>query len=945
MKAVSQYFQRIVWFLPWEKFAIGFGMYMFVSILALTMRGAEILQAFISALIVGVILTALVSAVLPLRRFEQRGKNNKSLTWRLLFGTLSSPGGGGVKPDGGEPSSGIEDEEFKRRMRANQIDSAKRAARKIHDKVIQTGLIVVLYAVAFWFLADSVAGLFSALFGGGAASQNAVAGSLGEISFETPKDLFILDWKVLAVMWFALIIFMPRWFSYLLLIGMSGMRIVFLVFGPMASIWIMNMGQLPFFYGLMMVFMFGSILFPFLMQIKYFKPGDASWGTPKGSMRGQPEVRAIVETELAKLVDFMKGKSKRLPTRGMIFEGPPGTGKTLFAKEIATEYRIPFILADGAALQGMPLPQLSLEYVKWRTNTLADEYGAVIFFIDEAEVLLQMRQGMGGGQHGGQIGNLDAKHDEIRDVWDLFSYDPNGVISSCGMILDSSQAAERFWRMKSPLSLGKEPKTHITPFFLPVGMGGGGGAIFPFLTWLQGAGSPPFMETFKRGIVNNILNGLFIPTHIPKTQVLLRLPPAKPKERTILFIGATNRAWMIDPAIRRPGRMGVTARFKTPDIESRRDIIKLYFTKANKDNLLRPELLTEEAIDELARASSNMSPAEIEATINTSYDVRATHIKNLKRIKALLDNGVALDKLLEQDRKYWLRHEYELKKDGWDDDRADMRSLLEARNNLLYGHADPGLTTAENREQTAIHEYWGHFLPLKSALSKAMRPSVISVMPRGHSLGMVAHTPKEERDPKPQHFYEGLIRLFLGSIVAERFFFGENQPGVRNDLENATSTACFMVGKAGMNHYRCASDDEKRFAEIGESLISIPDAQIASLNPFAQNFVEKVLQGPSSRKRVAIMLGQGFVDDYRLIRANAVKDFKFHESVIADLLRLDELGGGALESIWTELDARLIDWEHLNDEQRSWWPDGIVSIGNYFYNPSKKPEIKEVLSK
>ena len=56
MKAVSQYFQRIVWFLPWEKFAIGFGMYMFASTLALIMRGAGILQAFISALTVGVVL-------------------------------------------------------------------------------------------------------------------------------------------------------------------------------------------------------------------------------------------------------------------------------------------------------------------------------------------------------------------------------------------------------------------------------------------------------------------------------------------------------------------------------------------------------------------------------------------------------------------------------------------------------------------------------------------------------------------------------------------------------------------------------------------------------------------------------------------------------------------------------------------------------------------------
>lgn len=947
-----RHFQRAIWFLPWDKFAIGFGLYMFSSILFLTVRGIGIFQAFVTALISGIILTAAISGARSLRHFEHKEYDNKSLARRLFFGPLRSDKDGDrgssgpqANADGGN-SSGVKDKEFKQRMRANQIDSAKRAARKMHDKVIQMGLIVAIFMVAFWFFSDSIGHFFTAMFGGGAASQGAIAGMPTEMSFETPKDLFIFGWATLAIMWFALIILLPRWLVYLLMIGMAGMRVVFLVFGPNASMMIMNIGQLPFFYGLMMVFMFGSMLWPFLQQIKYFKPGDASWGRPKGSMRGQPEVRAIVETELAKLKDFIDGKSKRPPTRGMIFEGPPGTGKTLYAEEIATEYNIPFILADGSALQGMPMPQLSLKYVEWRTNSLVDEYGGAVFFIDEAELLLQVRQGMtGGGQMGGKE-TLNIKRDEIRDIWDLLPYDSVGATSSCGIVFDTPQARERFWQLKSPIALGKSSKTYRSPFFFPMGMGQqGGGAIFPFLTWLQGVGSPPFMETFKRNIVNNILNGLFIPTTIPGTKIILRMPPAKPKKRTIMFIGATNRAWMIDPAIRRPGRMGVTARFKTPDIESRKDIINLYFAKANKDGLLRSELLTNEAIDEFARASSGMSPAEIEATINSSYDVRGTHVKNLKRIRSLLDSGAELEKLLEEDRKYWLRHESETKKEGWDDDRADMRSLLEARNTLIYGRADPGLTTHQHREQTAIHEYWGHFVVLKAALGKVMRPSVISVMPRGQALGMVAHVSIEERDPNPQHFYMGLMRLSLGSIVAERFFFGENQPGVSSDLENATRIACFMVGKVGMIPYKCTPEDKKKFTEIGETLIAFPDMQVASLNPFAQGFVEKVLANRNSRERVAVMLGQAFVDVYRLIRANAVKDYKFHESVVADLLRLDELGGEMLEKVWEKLDGILVDWSHLDEEQLSWWPDKITEIENYFYNPSKKSEIEEVLAK
>lgn len=951
MNAISRRFQDMIWFLPFGRFAMGFVLYMFAGSFALAMQGASLYQAFLLTFVSGILLTALVGLVLPLWRFEKRELGDKPLAWRLLFGPLRSSDRGdnpgspesGIKPDDGPPS-GIEDENFKRRMRANQIDSANRAAKKMHDKVIHTGLVVLLYMVAFWFAADSVGDFFGSLFGGGGASAGGLFGPQGDISFSTPKELFILDWKTLVVMWFVLIVLLPRWFVYIILIGMSGMRIVFLVFGPMASMWIMNMGQLPFFYGLMMVFMFGSIIYPFLRQIKYYRPGDATWGTPKGAMRGQPEVRATVETELAKLQDYIDGKSKRRPTRGIIFEGLPGTGKTLYAKEIATEFNLPFVMADGASLVGVPLISLVLEYIKWRTHSYAEEYGGVVFFIDEAEVLFQMRQGMGGGQTGGmEVAN--AHSDEIRDVWDLLPYDSVGATSSCGMLYDSSQARERFWTKKPMLSLGQTPKTYTHPFFFPMGMGGGGQAIFPFLTWLDGAGSPPAMATLKRRILNDILDSLFIPTVIPYTQKILRFPPAKPKDYTILFIGATNRAFMLDPAIRRPGRMGVSARFKTPDLESRRDIANLYLTKADREGLVLPKLLEEELIDELARAFSGMSPAEIEAAINTAYDVRGTHIKNMKRIKALLDGGVELDNLLEQDRKYWLRNEDEIKNENWDDDRADIRSLLEARNNLIYGRADPGLTTAEHRDQTAMHEYWGHFIILKAALGDVMRPSVISVMPRGNALGMVAHIPVEERDPKPQRFYEGMLRVSVGSIVAERFFFVENQPGVSSDLENATRIACFMVGKAGVSPYACSESDKKQFIELGKDLIVVPDGAIASLNPFAQGFVEKVLSNPSSRERVAIMLGQAFVDDYRIIRANVMKDYEFHEGVVEELIRLDELGGLKLEEAWNRLDDILVVWSELNDEQLAWWPDRIARIKNYFYNPSQNSEAEEVLAK
>ena len=742
MDAIGQRFKRLVWFLPaqyFQRFAAIFGMYMATGFIYLVARGAGVLEAFALTTAFGVILTALSIAVVnagrSLKRFEEDGITGKPRLWRALFSPLKSSsdsGDSGPPNSGGVSSSGVEDEEFKKRMLANQRDSRKRAWMKMRDKVLNMGFVVAVYSLIFWFAAEGMYGFFSALFGtAGGVSVGGIGG--GTVSFSTPKELFIFDWRVLVVMWWLAIVLMPRWTIILMLVGMSVMRVMLGVFGAMSSQWIMNIGMLPLFYGVMMIFLFGSIIYPFIKQIKDYRPGDATWGTPKGSMRGQPEVRAIVETELAKLGDYISGKSKRRPTRGVVFEGPPGTGKTLFAREIATEYSLPIVIADGASLSGAPFVNLIVEYyLKPRVHKLAEEHGGVLLFIDEAEVLFQLRQGMQGGG--------SSPSGEIRDVWDLLDYDSVGCTSTCGMVYDSAQARERFWQLKSPLSLGKEPKMYTHPFFMPMGMGGTGGAIFPFLTWLDGVGSPPAMETLKRKVANNILDGfLLVPPFNPITKRLWRFGPAKPKNPLVLFIIATNRAFMLDPAIRRPGRMGVSARFKTPDYESRQDIIDLYFGKAIEAGLLRPELLGEETVSEFARATSGMSPAEIEAVINMSYDVRSSHVKNMERINALIGSGVSVDDLLENDRKYWLRHEDELESEEWRDERGDMRSLLEARNALIYGKADPGLTTAEHREVTAKHEYYGHELILKATLGmkrnyNVMRPSVISVMPPGNSF-------------------------------------------------------------------------------------------------------------------------------------------------------------------------------------------------------------------
>ncbi len=880
---------------------VGCVLYLLISSFWLMAQGVTVTRALPLAFVSGVIMTAAAAIAVTfwLRSGSDRKESdfNPAPSRRLVSG--------GREPVG---NNGKNQESFRRERR---IGALRREAARMHDRIFSMGATISVALVLFWIVM--------------------------RVAFDaSPQDTYFIPWYALALTWFFLIVLLPAWLTYSTLLGMAGLRFALEVFGPTILILLPNFLMLPFFYLFMMFFMFGSMMIPNIMQFKFYKPGDATWETPKGTMRGQSDARATVETEIRKFVAWAEGKSNRKATRGMIFEGPPGTGKTLYAKELGTELEIPFVFADGQAFNApfMGFAPLLVMYLRWRTEGLAREYGGAIVFIDEAEQLLQVRSGM---QTGGQFSGS-----AVNEVWDLLPFDSAGRISPCGLLFDIPATSERFWTLKDHGNSARqrvEPRQYAQPMFFG-GMGGGMGAnaaIFPFLTWLNGADGPPMLQKIMRGKVNDLLNAFFVPVTIRGRT--LRLPPGKPQDFNLLFLAATNRAWMIDPAMRRPGRFGVKVLFKIPDIEARKDIAELYFRKSAKNEWLHPDLLHDERIEEFSRATPGMSPAEIEAIITNAVDVRIQHVENLNRIKELIDSGVAEENLLEQDRKYWLRYKEDVARPGWNDMRADWASLMESRSQTVWGRAEPGITSPAHKIRTAYHELMGHFIELKAFLGEHMRPTVLTIMPRGSALGMVAHVPVEERDPMPQAFYEGMIRVSVGSTIAERFFFNENQPGVGRDLENATAIACFMVGKCAMMPYACLEKDRRRYLDIGETLISVIESSPA--NPMAQSFVEKVLMSHKMRERVAIFLGQAAVDDYRLVKSNA----HLAQEIVDELLKTDELAGQKLEDLWSRLDRDLVTFTdpRMLEENLTSWPNRHFAPGNPFY-ATRNPEAEEARS-
>ena len=897
------------WFMSdgiWHKFLAFFGViYLLGSTVTLSATsGIPVWMAFAIALTGGAVLSITVLKGAP-NRIGSLFENKNERKQHLEIDYDGTGGSGSSLRDARDEEDG-ENEESKVFQHKKRVEFLNHSTKKTRDDFIKTSFNVFVGLIAFALLMNGAYGL-------------------------PPAAAFLVSLPVLLILWITNVFILPRIFVYILLFAIAGVRIGAETFGMERIMMLLpNFLMLPIFYFLMMIFMFGSILYPTLRNIKVLLPGEADLSTRISDVRGQDAAKATVLNQMQRLLDYADGNKLQKPSRGMVFEGKPGVGKTLLAKALAYEMSLPFVQADGSGLNSgvMGMAPLVIAYMRRKVETVAAPkekggWGGAIVFIDEGETLFGQRSGMQGGMQ-----------DRVIDsIWDMFTYDEFGVVSSCGLMYDTVEARERFWDLK------QHEETIKHGIFMPMGMGGGGGAIYPLLTWIDGVNLPPFWSRFRVNKVNKLLS-LFLPVTIGGK--ILRFAPAKPIDYNIVFITATNRPQMIDTAMRRPGRLGVSVQFDLPDVDARKDVAEFYAQKEIEKGLMNPNIL--ERLQDFANMTNGTSPAEIQQIIEDAHDHRVELVNNLQRIKKKIDSGIKVEDLNELDGKYWRRwQKYVLSTEGWDDLRAEWYSLLEARSTVKFGKANPKAASDEHRKLTARHEFRGHFIQLFACMHKWQKPIVLTVMPRRNALGMVAHVELDERDPRPQEYYEGILRVCVGSTAAERFYNVSNQPGVSSDLENGTRTACFMVGKCAMRPYKCSEEEREKYREIGESLISRPDSggmTAMMMSDPIQAFVGNVLSDKSAREKVAVFLGQAFVDSYRLIRANATVLNEI-DAEGGRLLEIDEYAGNELEDLWTLLSEKLITFDKMSEENRTAWPDRLVNLENPLY-AQQVPEYEEV---
>ncbi|NUR75645.1 MAG: AAA family ATPase [Thermoleophilia bacterium] len=614
--------------------------------------------------------------------------------------------------------------------------------------------------------------------------------------------------------------------------------------------------SLPFFFLFNFLIFMGPMLAMGISQIRGYQPGDAEWGVKLEHVRGQAEAKE----EIRRIVTlwqsgerFERAGGKR--ERGLLFLGAPGTGKTMLAKAIATGFNSPFVTIPGSgfAQTFIGLDSILVRYLARKAKRLARKWGGqCIVFIDEIDAVGRRRSTLG---------------DSLPSFREP-TFEPSG-----DLVLETRAWREKQFELRAPER--PEPSRFVrivnqVPGGSVFGGGSGQMALNQLLVVMDGLDSPPLGKRVLTNGVNTLLDALyFVPPRVKGRR--LRLPPPRPRNEQIYFIGATNvPIEQLDPALTRPGRMGRHVWFRTPTKSDRLDIFDLYLGRVSHVvDLDRPERR-----DELDRMTMGYSPAMIEQVCSMALTVA---------------------------------HHTGREAFGWED-------IVNAMTTVESGTAIDIEYVPDETRAVAIHEA-GHALAAHAYL-KGAESTRLSIRRRGGSLGHHMALQKEERFSSWRS--EEMARLIwaLGAMAAERVFYGENSTGVGGDVQAATDRAAWMVGACGMapEHMELRCDDEsedearervmKRFQRIGTQIVNRTHAGSAE---------SAVLHDPSQRQMVEQLLGQAYLAAHHLMEANRDAVAR----VADELVEKRELYG---DDVVRLLDAQKIALPELDLTKDEAWP-------------------------
>ena len=220
----------------------------------------------------------------------------------------------------------------------------------------------------------------------------------------------------------------------------------------------------------------------------------------------------------------------------------------------------------------------------------------------------------------------------------------------------------------------------------------------------------------------------------------------------VILLAATNRPDVLDPALLRPGRFDRQVVVDSPDIKGREGILGVHARKL--------PLAEDVDLSVIARGTPGLSGADLANVCNEAALIAARA-------------GV---------------------------DRVAMTHFEIAKDKVMLGAERKSLVLTESeRELTAYHEAGHAVLGLRTPGLDPVHK--VTIVPRGHALGITASLPEEDRHTYTKDWLEGQLVMLFGGRVAEEMRFGPAKvtTGAGNDIERATTMARRMVTRFGMS--------------------------------------------------------------------------------------------------------------------------------------------------
>ena len=220
----------------------------------------------------------------------------------------------------------------------------------------------------------------------------------------------------------------------------------------------------------------------------------------------------------------------------------------------------------------------------------------------------------------------------------------------------------------------------------------------------------------------------------------------------VIVIAATNRPDILDPALLRAWRFDRKVYVSAPTLEERTRIFE-YYLRAKK-------ISSHVDLESLAKRTSGLVGADIENIVNEASLKIAKEERTVLEVK---DFEYALEKVLMGPEK-------------------KVKSIREDEKKIIAYHE-------------LGHALTSHLLPHAEAVEK------ISIVRRGHALGVTWMSPSEDRYLSSKVKFLDDVTSLLWWRAAEEIFFGEEYitTWAANDFEKATQIITDMIVKYGMD--------------------------------------------------------------------------------------------------------------------------------------------------